>query len=262
MPIPDDSPAPKILFIGGHDPSGGAGLQADIETAAVLGCRATSLVTCLTAQNSHDVKSLVPQDAGHFSHQADTLLADIRPDVIKIGLLGDADIASVCADLLQGLKTPVVLDPVLTAGGGTDLAGKALLDTIRKRLLPQTTLLTPNRAEARRLAQTDHTQAASQRILELGCQHVLITGADEAESTQVINRLYGNDETIDFPWPLLPHTYHGSGCTLASACACELAHGLPVEQAVHNAQQFTWRSLKHAEQVGGGQWLPNRRSIS
>lgn len=261
MPFPNDSPAPKVLFIGGHDPSGGAGLQADTETAARLGCRAISLVTCLTAQNSRNVQAIFPQDTKHLSQQAETLLADIRPVMVKIGLLGDANIATVCADLVQALKAPLVFDPVLAAGGGTDLADPALLNVIREHLLPLTTLLTPNRGEARRLAKTESMQEVPQRLLELGSEHLLITGADEADSGQVVNRLHGNGQTTDFAWPMLPHTYHGSGCTLAAACACELALGRPVEQAVHNAQHFTWRALEHAEQVGGGQRFPNRRSI-
>jgi len=250
-----------ILFIGGHDPSGGAGLQADLETAFSFGCRASTLVTCLTAQDSHNVKAIHPQRARDFEHQAEVLLSDIQPSVVKIGLLGDAQIARATAALLETLQLPVVLDPVLAAGGGKSLANKALLQVIRQQLLPLTTLLTPNRAEARRLAGRTDIDHSAQALLDSGCNALLITGADEAHSDQVRNSLYLAGGRKDFEWPRLPHVYHGSGCTLSSACACELSLGKPIEQAVQLAQQFTWEALKHAKKIGSGQRFPTRRSV-
>jgi len=254
-----DTHAPLILFIGGHDPTGGAGLQADLETAVAHGCTAISLVTCLTSQDSHDVQALYPQRPAQLRQQAEKLLADLRPKVLKIGLLGAPEIASMVAGVIQDLRLPVVLDPVLAAGGGASLSNAPLLNVIEEQLLPLTTLLTPNRAEARRLAHSENTGEAAQVLLQRGCGSVLITGADEAQGDRVVNRLYSSGDQVDFEWPRLPHTYHGSGCTLASACACELALGQTIEQAVRHAQQFTWQTLSDAQKIGSGQHFPNRR---
>jgi hydroxymethylpyrimidine/phosphomethylpyrimidine kinase len=250
---------PLILLIGGHDPSGGAGLQADLETVAAHGCQAITLVTCLTAQDTRNVHKLYPQPAADFRHQLELLLTDINPDMLKIGLLGDARLANALADYLPQLDLPVVLDPVLAAGGGTELASAALLEVMRDRLLPQTRLLTPNRAEARRLSGSTSAETAAQALLRTGCQQVLLTGADEAQDGQVRNSLFDPDRRVDYTWPRLPYTYHGSGCTLASACACQLALGLPAAEAVREAQQFTWDALRRANRPGNGQHIPNRR---
>ena len=251
---------PLLLLIGGHDPSGGAGLQADIETAAALGCRATSLVTCLTTQDSRNVQSLHPQRPQDLQAQLELLLADMQPDVIKIGLLGDATLARLLAEHLHQLQIPLVLDPVLAAGGGSDLASEELIAVIREHWLPISTLITPNRAEARRLSGLEDAHDAAQWLLQAGCQQVLLTGADEATGEQVRNTLFSAHGEQHFDWPLLPHSYHGSGCTLASACACELALGRPASEAVERAQQFTWNALQAAERPGRGQHLPMRRS--
>lgn len=249
---------PLILLIGGHDPSGGAGLQADIETVCTHGCHAISVVTCLTTQDSHDVHRLHPQAVENFTAQLDTLLADMQPHVVKIGLLGDAGLASVLASRLARLQRPVVLDPVLAAGGGSDLASTELLSVIRGQLLPLTTLLTPNRAEARRLSGIEDPQQAAAALLQAGCEHVLLTGADEAEGGQVRNSLFNAQGRKDYDWPRLPYSYHGSGCTLATACACELGLGKPATEVVDLAQRFAWHALERASHPGGGQHMPNR----
>jgi len=251
------SDIPTLLFVGGHDPSGGAGLQADIETALAHGCRALSVVSCLTTQDSRDVRALHPQPAADFAAQLDCLLADIRPDWVKIGLLGDAALARALGERLAAHRLPAVLDPVLAAGGGTPLADEALVTALREALLPHCRLITPNRAEARRLAGLEDAEAAARRLRELG-PAVLLTGADEAETT-VRNRLIDAQGAHDFEWPLLPHRYHGSGCTLAAACACRLAAGEPLAMAVQQAQEWTWRTLQRAGAPGHGQWLPDRR---
>lgn len=257
MPTP-----PSILFIGGHDPVGGAGLQADIETACSLQCRAYSLVTCLTTQDSRNVQALHPQPPQQLLRQLRLLLDDVRPDLVKVGLLGDARLASLLAPAIAELDRPVVFDPVLAAGGGTDLASAELIDALRELWLPMITLLTPNRAEARRLAGDNDPISAVGALLATGCDYVLLTGADEAEGVQVRNSLFDGKQRLDYDWPRLPHTYHGSGCTLASACACELARGQPMVEAVQAAQSFAWQTLQRAQQPGHGQHLPTRWSGS
>lgn len=252
-------PTPGVLFIGGHDPTGGAGIQADIETAAMHHCRAYSLVTCLSAQDSCNVRQIYPQDSQAFYQQAETLLNDVTPDWIKIGLIGDSGIAEQIVRLLNDLAKPVVFDPVLAAGGGYGLANQPLVDVVLQDLLPHVFLLTPNRAELRRLGGRQDTQSAIAKMFAQGCQHVLLTSADESEGDQVANRLYSQSGGCQYStWPKLPYTYHGSGCTLASACACRLAQGLDVKNAVQEAQQFTWQSLELADKTGQGQHLPAR----
>lgn len=251
-----------VLFIGGHDPTGGAGIQADIETAGLLDMRALSLVTALTAQDTRNVAAIWPTPVDALLQQFDTLLGDIRPSAIKIGLLGNPMQIEPLAERLAHLRCPLVLDPVLAAGGGFDLdGGDRLADAIRSQLLPLTTLLTPNRNEARRLAGEQDADRAAMSLLAAGSGAVLLTGADEANGARVSNRLFQADGTLlEFDWPRLPQQYHGSGCTLASACATLLAKGIPLAKAVADAQDFTWKTLDRAEAVGQGQWLPRRRT--
>lgn len=251
--------APLILCIGGHDPTGGAGIQADIESVTAVGGQALTLVTGLTAQNTHDISAVLPTPVDFFAAQADALLRDIHPDAVKIGLIGSVPLVGVVRGLLEGYRGPVVLDPVLAAGGGFDLDGNGLTAAISGQLLPLATLVTPNRAEARRLSGSDDMEQAARMLLQAGAGAALITGADEAQGDQVSNLLFTSlGEPVAFSWPRLPHRYHGSGCTLASACATRLALGDDLHAAVERAQQFTWKALQRAVRPGGGQWLPRR----
>lgn len=250
---------PSVLCIGGHDPTGGAGIQADIETVSALGARALTLVTALTAQSTRNVEAVTPTAAHDFSRQFDTLIADIAPDAVKIGLIGNPRQAALITEHLRSNEGPVVLDPVLAAGGGFAFAGDEVTTAIRRDLLPLATLVTPNRAEARRLSGRQDPDDAARSLLDAGAAAVLVTGADEADGASVSNRLYTADgPPVDYAWPRLPHTYHGSGCTLASACATLLAQGRPLPDAVAAAQDFVWQALKAADRPGHGQHLPRR----
>jgi hydroxymethylpyrimidine/phosphomethylpyrimidine kinase len=253
---------PGVLCIGGHDPTGGAGIQADIETLTALGVRPFSLVTCLTTQDTHDVAGLLPTPVADFRQQFDRLLADIHPDAIKIGLLGSIDVASFLAERLAAFDRPVVIDPVLRAGGGEPLAGEAVRRCLRDRLVGRATLLTPNLTELTQLTELADAAAAAQSLLDRGAAGVLVTGADAAadrRDDQVSNTLYVADApSVTWNWPRLRHVYHGSGCTLASACCAGLAHGNPLAEAVAAAQAFTWHSLARGCRPGAGQYLPDR----
>jgi hydroxymethylpyrimidine/phosphomethylpyrimidine kinase len=254
---------PVVLCLGGHDPVGGAGIQADIETVAALGGHAATAITCLTVQDSGDVRGLHPVVPELLREQVEAVLGDLRVAAIKIGLIGDATLVPVLAALLRRHPDiPVVLDPVLAAGGGSDLATAGLVAAIAEQLLPLTDLLTPNLAEARRLSGQQSADDCAATLLQAGCQCVLLTGTDAREDElQVINRLYCHSrEDEHWHWPRLPHGYHGSGCTLASACAVLLAHGLDVHDAVEQAQAFTHKALREGWRPGHGQHLPWRRS--
>jgi hydroxymethylpyrimidine/phosphomethylpyrimidine kinase len=251
---------PIVLCLSGHDPTGGAGLQADIEILSRLGCHPCTVVTALTAQDTQNVRHVWPQPPENFLAQTRLLIADLPPAVIKIGLLGSADIAHAVAELLtkELAGVPVVLDPVLAAGGGKPLAKQDLLRVIREELLPLTEVLTPNIPEAKQLAEGFETpNDCATQLFKLGCKNILITGT-HSDSSEVINRLYTHHSSQAWNWPRLPHEYHGSGCTLASALAGGLALGLEVTEACLQAQQLTWQALDRAYALGRGQWLPRR----
>lgn len=251
---------PIVLCFSGHDPSGGAGIQADIETIISHRCHAASIITCLTEQDSRNVKRLLPQRSEDIISQAQTLLDDFEVAAFKIGLIGSAEVASAIAQIVrQHPRIPLVLDPVLAAGGGSDLAGAALIAVIIEQLLPLTTLLSPNSLEARRLSGLEELSACAAKLLEFGVKNVLITGTHE-DSDLVHNRLFMSEESRHetFNWQRLPHSYHGSGCTLAAAAAALLAQGLDLFSAVSEAQEFTWESLQAAYRPGRGQHNPER----
>ncbi len=248
-----------MLCFSGHDPSGGAGIQADIETIVSHQCHAASVITALTEQDSHNVKKILPQAADDIIAQALTILNDLPVKAIKIGLIANAETAKAIAYILNEYSSlPVILDPVLAAGGGMSMSDDVLLSVIREELLSRTTILTPNSVEARKLVEVNDLQECGLRLLEYGCEYVLITGTHE-KSEAVVNQLYNQDSCIEtYTWDRLPHEYHGSGCTLAASIASMLAHGLEVETVMLEAQEYTWNSLNNAYQISSGQYMPNR----
>jgi len=250
---------PAVLSFSGHDPSGGAGVQADIETFVSHQCHAVSVITALTEQDTLNVKKLIPQNPDNIINQATTLMADIPVKAIKIGLLGHPETALAVQSILkQHPHIPIVFDPVLAAGGGADLSDDSLIKAINDLLLPYTTVLTPNSEEARRLTGLSDLKECGLSLLEKGCDYVLITGTHET-TPEVSNQLFHNGQCIEtYTWNRLPYSYHGSGCTLAASIAALLARGLDVLDAIAEAQEFTWNSLKSAYQPGKGQHNPNR----
>lgn len=250
---------PTVLCFSGHDPSGGAGIQADIETLTSHRCHAASVITSLTVQDTANVKKLIPQPPEDIIEQAETILADLSVQAFKIGLIGHHDSAQAIHTILERHSDiPVVLDPILAAGGGTELADDQLIDAINKLLLRHTTVLTPNSVEARKLSGKQKLDEAAMHALSSGCRFVLITGTHEQSET-VCNRLYHDGSLMEsFNWQRLPHSYHGSGCTLASAIAGLIAHGLDPFSAINEAQDYTWNTLNHAYRPGKGQYNPNR----
>lgn len=251
---------PVVLSLSGHDPTGGAGIQADIETLFRLGCHPCTVITVLTEQDTCDVRRIFPQNPVQFLAQAQTLIDDLPPAAIKIGLLGSAAMATAVSEIVARMPgLPIILDPVLASGGGQDLCTDELVTVLRDSLLPRTTVLTPNTHEARRLSGKIRPDDCAEELLRLGCDYVLITGTHD-ECDDVVNRLYGRSAIRACRWPRLPGTYHGSGCTLAAATAGFLARGLSVENAVEKAQALTWDALQAGYALGRGQLLPDRRA--
>ncbi|OGA73736.1 MAG: hydroxymethylpyrimidine/phosphomethylpyrimidine kinase [Betaproteobacteria bacterium RIFCSPLOWO2_12_FULL_65_14] len=243
---------PIVLTFAASDPTGGAGLQADLLTLAAMGCHPLSVLTALTVQDTSGVDSVQAVDAERVRAQAEALLADMRVAAFKLGVLGSAENMRVIADLLSDLpEIPVVLDPVLASGRGDPLASEEMAQALCELIVPQATIVTPNSVEARRLG-------GAERLLAMGCEFVLVTGTHEA-SDEVVNTLYDGGGVVRADrWQRLPGSYHGSGCTLASAIAAALASGRGVPEAVRDAQEYTWQTLAAAFAPGRGQFLPNR----
>jgi hydroxymethylpyrimidine/phosphomethylpyrimidine kinase len=257
---------PIVLTFAASDPTGGAGIQADILTLASMGCHPLSVITALTVQDTAGVEGVLPVDADWVADQARALLEDMPVAVFKLGMLGSVEAIAAIAEIVADYPdVPLVLDPVLASGRGDQLVDEEMVDAMLRLLLPQTTVLTPNSLEAMRLALDENNEndqptlaECARRLLEAGCEYVLITGTHE-NTPQVENVLYGHSGVVrSDKWPRLPGSYHGSGCTLASAIAANLANGLEVPEAVRDAQEYTWQTLSSGFRPGMGQYIPDR----
>jgi len=257
---------PIVLSFAASDPSGGAGVQADILTLSSMGCHALSVITAITVQDTVGVEGVLALDAEWVADQARCVLEDMPVTVFKLGVLGSVEVIAAIAEVVSDYpEVPLVLDPVVSSGRGGELASEDMVIAMRELIIPQTTLITPNSLEARRLAldESDDNddpslEECARRILTLGCEYVLITGTHE-NTPQVINTLYSQEGVLrSDSWQRLPGTYHGSGCTLASAIAATIANGLSISEAVRDAQEYTWQTLSAGYRPGMGQLIPDR----
>lgn len=234
-------------------------------TLASLGCHPLSTLTAVTVQDTVGVQNVQAVSADLVEQQARAVLEDMPVAAFKIGMLGSVENVLAVAEIVSDYpETPLIFDPVLASGRGDELSGEDVISAIREMLLPQTTLLTPNAPEARRLAENDEDEGepsidvCAQRLIEMGAQYVLITGTHE-NTPQVVNTLYGAEGVIRRDeWERLPGSYHGSGCTLASAIAGCIAGGASMEDAVRDAQDYTWQALAAGFRAGMGQFIPDR----
>jgi hydroxymethylpyrimidine/phosphomethylpyrimidine kinase len=263
-PSPSFAFPPIVLAFAATDPSGGAGLQADVLTLASMGCHPLSVVTAITIQDTMGVEEVMPLDAEWVADQARCVLEDMPVVTFKIGVLGSTENISAIAEVVSDYpEIPLVLDPVLASGRGDELVTEEMISALRELLIPQTTIITPNSVEARRLVQEDGEEdldlaECARRLLAMGCEYVLITGTHE-NTPLVVNTLYGQDGVVRTDsWERLSGSYHGSGCTLASAIAATIANGLSMSDAVKDAQEYTWQTLKSAFRPGMGQHIPDR----
>jgi hydroxymethylpyrimidine/phosphomethylpyrimidine kinase len=260
-PVPS---LPAVLTFAASDPTSGAGLQADILALASMGCYPLSVVTALTVQDTAGVESFLAIDPDWVADQARCILEDMPVAAFKMGMLGSTEIVTVVAEVVSDYPDiPLVLDPVFASGRGDEFAGEDMIAAIRELLVPQSTVVTPNIAELRRLAEEDDSEDATnaecaQTLLDSGCEYVLVTGTHDSTS-DVVNTLYHRGGILRADtWQRLPGSYHGSGCTLASALAANLARGLDIGDAVYEAQEYTWHALQKAFRPGMGQYLPDR----
>jgi hydroxymethylpyrimidine/phosphomethylpyrimidine kinase len=251
------SPVPRVLVIGGSDSGGGAGVEADVKTLTARRAYAAVAITALTIQDTEAVHDILPIPPAFVARAIRTALADPGADAVKIGMLGSEAILTAVAAALEGFAGPVVLDPVLRASVGTPLLPAEALAALRRVLIPRATLITPNVPEAEALGgfvirDPADLREAAVSLLTLGVPAVLIKGGHLAgeEVTDVLATLDGV-ETFTAPRLSTRHT-HGTGCTLASAIAAELARGVPLPAAVQRARAYLRRALAAAPGFGRG----------
>jgi hydroxymethylpyrimidine/phosphomethylpyrimidine kinase len=262
---------PCVLVFAGHDPSGGAGVAADLQAVAGQGAHALCVVTALTVQDNDRVYGVEPVDSAMLLRQAQALIDKSAIGAVKIGIPGSAANAQAIAEVIVRLRErqpdlPVVLDPVLASGHGDTLSRGDAVQALAP-LLSLVTVLTPNGPEARALSDASEPDAQARLLRARGCRHVLITGG-HGEGDEVVNRWFGPGATAgaespqagprEWSWPRLPGGFHGSGCTLASAIAGQLALGLPTAVALDAAQQYVYAALRDAYAIAPGQLIPLR----
>jgi hydroxymethylpyrimidine/phosphomethylpyrimidine kinase len=248
----------RVLIIAGSDSGGGAGVQADIKTVTALGGYAATAITAITVQNTLGVQDVVKLPADLVTAQAKAVLDDIGADSIKTGMLARRSIVEAVAGLLEAYPhIPAVVDPVMIAKGGQALLSGRALDVVINRLLPRAALLTPNAPEAEALTGVAVTNLDSQRrageaLLAMGARAALVKGG-HLPGSQVVDLLVTPDGETLLEGPRLdtPHT-HGTGCTLASACAVGLAQGLALQDAVARAWAYTAEAIRRAPGFGQG----------
>lgn len=253
---------PCVLVFAGSDPSGGAGIQADIAAIAAQGAHALSVITVLTAQDNDRVYAVQPVSADWVRQQAQPLIDKFDVAAVKIGIIGNRENAEAIAELIGTLRLanpdlPVVFDPVLASGHGDALAVEDALKTIAP-LMPYATIVTPNLPEALALCSGERrADAQGDSLMKQGSQHVLIKGGHGSDE-KVVNRWFSSAGSRSWTWARLPGSFHGSGCTLASALAAQLAFGREMADALELAQAYCQQALQQAYSIAEGQRIPNR----
>ncbi|MFN9927217.1 MAG: bifunctional hydroxymethylpyrimidine kinase/phosphomethylpyrimidine kinase [Phenylobacterium sp.] len=247
----------RVLILAGSDSGGGAGVQADLKTVTMLGGYAATAITAVTVQNTLGVSGVHSIPLEIIAAQARSVLSDIGADAVKTGMLGDAATVALVAELLDEAKVPAVIDPVMVAKGGASLLANEAVAALRGLLIPRAALLTPNAPEAGALTglaveSTDDLRRAGEALLKAGAQAVLMKGGHVA-GDRLIDILMTPEGETAFEGPRIAtrHT-HGTGCTLASACAAGLAQGLSLTEAVARAWDYVHRAIETAPGLGAG----------
>lgn len=237
-----------VLSIAGSDPSGGAGIQADIKTISALGCYAMTAITSLTAQNTTGVRSIMPSTGAIVADQIDMIMEDIPPMAIKTGMLCNLNVASTVADKLEQYRPDnIVVDPVMVSTSGSKLLDDEAIDLIVKRIFPLSTIITPNKSEAKVLTGETDPDRQAKILMGMGCRNVLLKGGDSDRKDFKIDYLYLENKHTGIELRAdavnMVNT-HGTGCTLSSAIASYLALGYDLEQAVRAAKFYVSRALE------------------
>jgi hydroxymethylpyrimidine/phosphomethylpyrimidine kinase len=252
MPPPQANRA--ALSIAGSDPTGGAGLQLDLQVFALHGVHGMAVPTALTVQNTTGVKTALPAFPHVVGDQLEFLLHDLRPDAIKIGMLGTDDILLRVAHILRHLDVPIVLDPVLRSSNGAFLLERRGWENLVSELVPLAALVTPNLSEAELLTGEAEPEKAARVLLEAGARAVLVKGGHATGDPDDLLATPGESVwlrgTRQSTEPV-----HGTGCALSSAIAARLARGEPLTAAVREAKSFVERAIANAFRLGSGQLL-------
>ncbi|MEM9734696.1 MAG: bifunctional hydroxymethylpyrimidine kinase/phosphomethylpyrimidine kinase [Pseudomonadota bacterium] len=250
---------PNVLSIAGSDPSGGAGIQADLKAISANRAYGMAALTALTAQNTQGVTGIELVPAPFVRQQITTVFDDVRVDAVKIGMIATAEIAIAVAEALTDHKnSPIVLDPVMVAKGGARLLQEDAVAALRSHLVPMASLLTPNLPEAADLLETDPAQTRDEMeeqakaILGMGAQAVLLKGGHLAgeESPDFLATQSGPAWLEGTRTPTA--NTHGTGCTLSATLAAQLAHGKPVEEAAKAAKAYVAGAIAGANQLSVG----------
>lgn len=262
------SNVPKILTFAASDPTGGAGIQADLMTQTSLGCYPLSVITAITCQDTSGVSDVIPIDSLVVEKQARLILNETKIDVIKCGVMASEENIKVISEIIKDYPdVPVVIDPILSSGRGDNLALGDSLQLMIRHLFPLAEIITPNVNEGAQIVSNKNISEIDEGLLfigkslmDLGPKNVLLTAADyQVDKKTLTNTLYCQDGRVfNFEYERLPQSFHGSGCTLASAIAAYLAQGMSIHTAVEEAQKFTIDTLKHSLVNGQGQLIPNR----
>lgn len=245
--------------MSGLDPSGGAGIQADIQAITSLGCHPLPVLSCLTVQDTQNVYGAEPVDPELVRQQLNCVADDVPIHAVKTGALGSAAVVDVLVEFLnKHPDIPVITDPVIKAAGGGDLADEELLASMKDRLFPMAEMITPNGIELSLLGESDSPDEAARTLLDKGCASVLATGG-HGTGVHITNTLYNHSPTpVSWDIERIGGEYHGTGCTLAAAIAAGRAQGLSPRAAIAQAQNYVHRAILHALEVGGGQPVPDR----
>ena len=247
----------RVLVIAGSDSGGGAGLQADIKTIMAFGGYATTAVTAVTVQDTRGVQAGFPIPPEIVRAQGLAVLRDIGTDAVKIGMLGDVAHMEAAATLIDAAEAPAVVDPVITAKGGATLTPESAMRTLRELLIPRAALLTPNTLEAQALTGRpvgtfDDMRRAGHRLLAAGARAVLVKGGHVPGPTVIDLLLTSAGETRFEDSRIDSRHTHGTGCTLASAIAVQLAQGMTLETAVERGRDYLRGAILHAPGFGTG----------
>lgn len=247
---------PVALTIAGSDPSGGAGIQADLKTFHQFGVYGEAAITLLTVQNTRSVTRVEVMPPSLVVEQIRAAVGDIPPGAAKTGALGSADVVAAVAIEAKGWTFPLVVDPVMISKHGAPLMAEAARNAVRDLLLPVTTLLTPNLHEAASLTgipveNPEAMRDAAQRLCDMGCRSVLLKGGHLAGDALDILLHDGEFHELRAARIDTPHT-HGTGCTYSAAITAELAKGVSIPEAVRRAKAFITRAIGTSPGLGGG----------
>jgi hydroxymethylpyrimidine/phosphomethylpyrimidine kinase len=250
-------PGDSVLVLSGLDPSGGAGISADIETINQFGVTALPIITTLTVQNTESVLSTLEVDSDFIYEQFKHLKSDIDFSVIKIGLLSSENQINTIHSLLCMCKNiKVVLDPIIKSSSGTGLLNDRAVAAMKLKLLPYVDVLTPNISELQTLCPN---MSELEAVKSLPSKWILITTSDSSDN-DIEHRLYCNAKLVEsFSYNKLPGLYHGSGCTLSSAISALLSLGVKGDIACDRALEYTYQTLLNAKSIGKMQYHPNRQ---